>query len=219
MTPHIYVIHLKQRKDRKEAFLSTWTNLSLPTQRLHWVDAVYGPNLPDSALASFRTVAKTRRARAGRVGCYTSHVHAIEKAIHNNHFPLLILEDDAVPIEKVDMDAIFRSAPTNTTLLYFGALPVKDRKRVSAVTYCGKERGWRSPASDISLYGGHAYGFLNKEAALDVVSFLKKNRMTFDSALIRYTKTYPERIAIFCPFQIVQSSGYSNIEATTRPMR
>ena len=217
MTPHVYVIHLKQRKDRKEAFLSAWANQSLP---LHWVDAVYGPNLPDSALASFRTVAKTRRAKAGRVGCYTSHVRAIEKAIRNNHFPLLVLEDDAAPIEKFDLDAIFRSAPADpVTLLYFGALPVKDRKRVSALTYCGKERGWRSPESDISLYGGHAYGFLNKDAALEVVSFLKKNRMTFDSALIRYTKTYPDRIAVFCPFQIAQASGYSNIEAATRPMR
>jgi hypothetical protein len=219
MTPHVYVIHLKHRKDRKEEFLSTWNNIGLPTQQLHWVDAVYGPNLPDSALASFRTMAKTRRSRAGRVGCYTSHVHAIEKAIQYNHFPLLILEDDAVPIGKIDLGAIFRSAPENTTLLYFGALPVKDRKHVSAVTYCGKEHGWIPPVSDISLYGGHAYGFLTKEAALDVVSFIKKNRMTFDSALIRYTKTYPERIAIFCPFQLFQSSGYSNIEAATRPMR
>jgi len=219
MEPHTYVIHLKHRKDRKKQFIDAWTNATLSTDHLHWFPAVLGTSLSDAKLANFRTAARTRKARAGRVGCFCSHVAALERAVRLNHFPLLILEDDAIPFSgtQPDIAALFDSAPPSANLLYFGALPVRERKPVK--TFCRSRNGWSTPPSDIQLYGGHAYGFPSVEAGASVLSFLKENKMTFDSALIRYTKENRSHVAVHCPFIFHQSEGYSDIEATTRPPR
>jgi GR25 family glycosyltransferase involved in LPS biosynthesis len=222
--PHVYIIHLKHRTDRKEQFESAWAAAELPTDNLHWFPAVEGAKLSNAALANFHTVARTRRARAGRVGCYCSHVAAIEQAISHNHFPLLILEDDAVPAKEIrrPLSALFKAAPRTATLLYFGALPVKDRRAIK--NYCdltktNKRKTWKHHRSDTQLYGGHAYGFRTAAAATDVLTLLKANKITYDSALVRYQKLHPERIAVHCPFQFYQSEGYSNIEGARREAR
>lgn len=213
--PYIYVIHLKKRADRKKQFTEAWTAANLPTDRLHWYDAVEGITLPNSAFADFHTVARTRRARAGRLGAYLSHTGAIATAIQNGHFPLLILEDDALPaIKTADLGALFASAPTHAHLLYFGALPVKQRKSVKR--YCTRRRGWKSVAPATQLYGGHAYGFRDVAAATDVLALLHQRQMTFDSALVRYQKAHPDRVSVLCPFVFRQAEGYSDIEATVR---
>ena len=223
MEPHVYVINLKHRTDRKKQFQEAWTAAGkhhhVPTKNVHWYSAVLGSDLSDKQLASFRIMAKTRKARAGRVGCYCSHTAAIQKAIRHNHFPLLVLEDDSVPTPHIeDLADLFADAPSQAALLYFGALPVVARKRVK--TYCQGRDGWFSPGSSSEqLYGGHAYGFATKESAQEVVDFLTKNKMTFDSALVRYTKLNRGRVAVHCPFQFVQTEGYSNIEGMLRPIR
>jgi hypothetical protein len=216
--PHVYVIHLRHRTDRKKQFMEAWDAAGLPTHHLHWHSAVLGSSLPPATLAAFRTVAKTRKARAGRVGCYCSHVAAIKKAVRANHFPLLILEDDAMPVaiqDRVSLGALFASAPP-ASLLYFGALPVKDRKRIK--NYCGSA-GWLRPTEGTQLYGGHAYGFTTREAAVEVLEFLEANKMTLDSALVRWTKAHRNRVAVYCPFQFVQAEGFSDIEGVRRAER
>ena len=220
MEPHVYVINLKHRTDRKKQFLTAWAKAGhgVPHKNVHWYSAVLGSDLSDKQLATYRIVSKTRKARAARVGCHCSHTAAIQKAIRLNHFPLLVLEDDAIPTSHIEnLGELFESAPQDAALLYFGALPVFQRKRVKA--YCQDKEGWFAPGSEHQLYGGHAYGFATKEAAQEVVDFLTKNKMTFDSALVRYTKLNRDRVAVHCPFQFVQSEGYSNIEGTFRPIR
>ena len=49
--------------------------------------------------------------------------------------------------------------------------------------------------------------------------FFKENKMTYDSALVRYTKLHKEQVAVHCPFQFIQSEGYSDIEDMRRPVR
>ena len=216
---HVYVLNLRHRTDRKEQFTAAWTAAGLPTRHLHWFPAIWGADLPAKTLADFRTVARTRKARAGRVGCYCSHVAAIEAAVAANHFPLLVLEDDAVPTESATaMARALSTAPQAATLQYWGALPVRNRRRVT--NYCArKRRGWRSPTAGVQLYGGHAYGIPTAAAATELLTFLRSNKMTFDSALIRYTKAHPSQVAIHCPFMFVQAEGYSDIEGVDRPVR
>jgi len=220
---HVYVIHLKERTDRKEQFLGATKALQQETT-IHWFPAINGSTLSDTQLATYPMKGKTRKAKAGRVGCYCSHVAALEKAVARDHFPLLILEDDSLPTAAAAATAniqdLFASAPPQATLLYFGALPVRRRRTVK--NYCGlqgRAPGWRAPRSDTQLYGGHAYGFRTKAAAEEMVVFLKANRVTFDSALVRYQKKHRERVAVLCPFQFHQAAGISNIEGVHRPMR
>jgi hypothetical protein len=212
--PHVYVINLKKRADRKRQFQEAWSAAGLPTGRLHWYEAVEGITLPNAAFADFHTVARTRRARAGRLGAYLSHTGAISTAIANNHFPLLILEDDAVPAGPVDPGHIMSTAPANARLLYLGALPVKERKAVKR--YCTRRRGFGRIPRDTQLYGGHAYGFRTAEDATHVLEFLQQRQMTFDSALVRYQKAHQSAVAVYCPFAFQQAEGFSNIEGTTR---
>jgi len=215
---HVYVIHLKERADRKEQFLGATKALQQETT-IHWFPAINGSTLSDTQLATYPMKGKTRKAKAGRVGCYCSHVAALEQAVAKNHFPLLILEDDALPSATAaqPLQDLFASAPETATLLYFGALPVRKRRTVK--NYCGlqgRAPGWRAPRSDTQLYGGHAYGFRTKEAGQEMVVFLKANRVTFDSALVRYQKRHRERVAVLCPFQFYQAAGMSNIEGVYR---
>jgi hypothetical protein len=219
---HAYVIHLPRRTDRYEQFLAAWTaaGLSADSAHLHWYDAVEGVRLPPSAFEGFHTVARSHRARAGRLGAYLSHTGAIAAAIAANHFPVLILEDDAVPTAPVTpaaLRSLFDTAPSTANLLYFGALPVKNRK--ADRTYCTRRRRkWsrRAPAPDVQLYGGHAYGFRTAEAAQQVLTELLKSRITFDSALVRYQKRFPDKVAVYCPFVFRQAEGFSNIEGVQR---
>lgn len=220
---HVYVIHLKERIDRKEQFQAA--TKALQTQAtIHWFPAVNGSTLSDTQLATYPMKGKTRKAKAGRVGCYCSHVAALEQAIAKNHFPLLILEDDSLPTATAaaaaaNLGDLFETAPETATLLYFGALPVRRRRTVK--NYCGRSPGpqWRAPRPDTALYGGHAYGFRTKEAGEEMLVFLKANRVTFDSALVRYQKRHRERVAVLCPFQFHQAAGMSNIEGFFRPLR
>jgi len=216
---HVYVIHLKERTDRKEQFLGATKTLQKQA-KVHWFPAVKGADLPDTQLATYSMKGKTRKAKAGRVGCYCSHLAALEKAIARDHFPLLILEDDSLPTPgAANIQDLFASAPQQACLLYFGALPVRKRRTIK--NYCGssKTNRWQPVKSDTQLYGGHAYGFRTKAAAEEMLVFLKANRVTFDSALVRYQKKHRDRVAVLCPFQFHQAAGFSNIESVVRPTR
>lgn len=219
---HVYIIHLPRRTDRYEQFRAAWDAAGLTSSQfhLHWYDAVEGVTLPPSAFSDFHTVARTHRARAGRLGAYLSHTGAIAQAIRSNHFPLLILEDDAVPaLPATILRSLFVHAPSTANLLYFGALPVKDRK--ADKEFCTrlttrKRRRWFVSGSDVRLYGGHAYGFQHEAAAQHVLSSLLTSRITFDSALVRYQKKFPDKVAVHCPFLFRQAEGFSNIEGVRR---
>jgi len=216
---HIYVIHLNERTDRKEQFLAA-THALQKQATIHWFPAIKGATLSDTQLATYKISSKSRKAKAGRVGCYCSHVAALETAVIKGHFPLLILEDDSLPAAAAQpLQDLFTSAPDTATLLYFGALPV--RKRRTLKNYCGRSPGtqWQPIRSDTPLYGGHAYGFRTQVAAQEMLVFLKANRVTFDSALVRYQKKHRDRVAVLCPFQFHQAAGISNIEGVHRPMR
>lgn len=232
---HVYIIHLPRRTDRYEQFRAAWDaaagTLSSANFHLHWYDAVEGVTLPPSAFSGFHTVARTHRARAGRLGAYLSHTGAIAEAIRSNHFPLLILEDDAVPVQNPQiLRSLFADAPSTANLLYFGALPVKDRKadkefctrrrstntNTRTHTRTRKRRRWFATDSDVRLYGGHAYGFQHSAAAQHVLSALLTSRITFDSALVRYQKKFPNKVAVHCPFLFRQAEGFSNIEGVRR---
>ena len=214
---HVYVIHLKERTDRKEQFLAA-THALQKQATIHWFPAVNGATLSDTQLATYKISSKSRKAKAGRVGCYCSHVAALEQAVAKGHFPLLILEDDALPATAANIGDLFETAPETATLLYFGALPVRRRRTLK--NYCTEATGqWRAPRSDTPLYGGHAYGFRTQAAGQEMLVFLKANRITFDSALVRFQKQHRERVAVLCPFQFHQAAGISNIEGVFRPRR
>lgn len=210
MHPYTYIIHLKRRTDRYELFLKSWEAAGLSTERLIWYDAVDGRTLPDAAFASFKGVSKIRNKLAGQLGCYLSHVNAIQKAIDSEHFPLLILEDDAVITGPVDLSAIIESTPPDARLLYLGGLPVRGRARAKIETQGFQHLG------DIRMYGGHAYVLPNRSAAEHVLAHLRKYQTIYDSSLVRYQKLHPAHVYAYSPFLFHQAHGLSDIDGTLR---
>ena len=63
------------------------------------------------------------------------------------------------------------------------------------------------------------YTLVKNAVDKELVDFIRKNRMTFDSALVKYQKQDPSKVAVFCPFKFYQSEGYSDIEGMDRTER
>lgn len=212
--PEIYIINLDKRKDRKALFLSE-TATQLQEETLVWVQAIDGSTIPEQELTGFKWSSKNIDKKKRSYGCYKSHCKAIQQAIQSNHFPALILEDDAVLQETNKLTELFASAPENTTLLYFGGLlchhwalgggkykPTQEENRYE----------WVKLPDTISIFGGHAYGFKTREAAEEVLEFLHGLPALPDYSLTQYRKYNPEKVRIFFPLQFIQRPGFSDIE-------
>ena len=202
----IAVINLEHREDRRKQFITNWS-ASGHTEDVTFFTAVLGTSLPVGELG-FKCNARSAKAIAGRLGCYLSHTRTLRAALDENRFPLLILEDDIKPTNGVDIASVFASAP-DANLLYFGALPRKNKK---VVKFEGQP-GW-NPLGTETLYGGHAIGFPTATAAKELLDFLERNPTTYDSALIRYQKQFSHRVAVYHPFLFEQTPSFSDIDNT-----
>jgi hypothetical protein len=209
MDPHVYVIHLKRRTDRYELFLSNWKEAGLTTDNLHWQDAVDGCTITDFSGYKGRA---TGNRRAAQYGCFLSHVNAIQTAIKNNHFPLLILEDDAVVTGSIDLSSILTNAPDK--LLYLGGLPVIRHAKVKE--YGKGKVGFHPLQTAIRMYGGHAYVLPSPGVAEHVLTHLLKYRCALDSSLVRYQRMYAGSVAVHSPFLFHQAESLSDIEGVVR---
>jgi GR25 family glycosyltransferase involved in LPS biosynthesis len=209
MHPHIYVINLRRRTDRHELFLSNWEAAGLSKEQLTWIDAVDGRTLTD--FSGYKGVAKGDR-RAAQYGCFLSHTTAIQTAIKNKHFPILILEDDAVVTGSVNLSSILANAPEK--LLYLGGLPVRRRTRVTE--YGKHAAGFHALETDIRMYGGHAYALPTAAVAQHVLTHLLKYPCAFDSSLVRYQRMYAGSVAVHSPFLFYQAKSFSDIEGVVR---
>ena len=187
---YIYVINMPHRTDRKEMFLKSWNQ---PDCTLIWYtvddsEIVFPPHSTPKQIA--------------RLSCYNSHIQVLRTALAKNHFPLLVLEDDAKMTEEQNINTLMHLLPGDK-MIYFGALQVKDRKR-----YTGEIN------DSVQLYGGHAYGF--KHAG--TVNFILQNLSgaPIDSSYVAIRKRHPEKFGWLSRWIFVQSESYSDIEMRVR---
>ena len=95
----IFVINLKRSIDRKHNFQKNW---QFASKYIEIIEAVDGNNLSDKELSKIAPNYQSLNVTKGEIGCALSHL-AIYKKIVNECIPMaLILEDDAVPIEKIN---------------------------------------------------------------------------------------------------------------------
>jgi hypothetical protein len=186
----VYVINMPHRTDRKEKFLKLWNQ---PDCTLIWY-TVDDSNLEITPDLDERGIA--------RLSCYNSHIQVMRNALANNHFPLLVLEDDAMMTEPQNLNIVLSLLPADK-VIYFGALPVKDRNKYKGIIN-----------NDVYLYGCHAYGFKNKDA----VNFILENLIgsPIDSCFVEIRKKYPEKFGWLTRWLFVQDIGYSDIEKRMR---
>lgn len=92
MVPSIYLINLDKDTSRLRAMSQQLAELCLPFER---IEAVSGTNMPSWLRPYFLDDGGQIIANLtpGEVGCYASHLLAIEKAVEQNR-PAIVLEDD-----------------------------------------------------------------------------------------------------------------------------
>jgi GR25 family glycosyltransferase involved in LPS biosynthesis len=137
-----------------------------------------------------------------RLSCYNSHIQVLKTALAKNHFPLLVLEDDAMMNEEQNLNTLMSLLPSDK-MIYFGALPVKDRKKYTGII-----------DHDVYLYGAHAYGFKNKDAVIFILQNL--HNPPIDSAYVAIRKKYPDMFGWLSRWIFIQDSGFSDIEQRVR---
>lgn len=95
----IFVINLKRSIDRKHTFQKNW---EFASKHIEIFEAVDGKNLSDKQLSKIAPNYQSLNLTKGEIGCALSHL-AIYKKIVDECVPMaLILEDDAVLIEKIN---------------------------------------------------------------------------------------------------------------------
>lgn len=181
---------MPHRTDRKAMFLKSWNQ---PDCTLIWYtvddsELVVPPNSTPKQIA--------------RLSCYNSHIQVLKTALANNHFPLLVLEDDAKMTEEQNLNTLMYLLPADK-MIYFGALPVKERKKYTGII-----------DDDVHLYGTHSYGFKNKEAVIFILENLQ--RPPIDSCYVDIRKKYPTMFGFLSRWIFIQDDGFSDIEQRVR---
>ena len=97
----VLVINLGHRSERWNQFTQMATGL-IPMEKVHRVDAVYGPDLDGFGQAPWFRGRKRDKTWGARAGCTLSHKKALQTAADNHWETVLILEDD------IEIDSAFR---------------------------------------------------------------------------------------------------------------
>mgnify|MGYP003126244707 CR=1 FL=1 len=135
----IFVINLPHRKDRREMIIYKFEMLGITNYQ--FVEAIHGVNLLNinyreevskrlnidyellsvefwQSRRNWKTMSNKVTTILPQVGCYLSHLHALQLATEQGHKEVIIMEDDA--IIKKDIDFTLFSPPSDYDLFYLG---------------------------------------------------------------------------------------------------
>ena len=116
---YTYVINLDHRIDR-------WNNIQkafkyTPLKLNRW-NAVYGKNLSDDDIYKITNTFCYYFCAPGLIGCWLSHYLLWKYIFENKLDNVLILEDDAIPIQNfsIKLDNILKQIPTDYDIVFLG---------------------------------------------------------------------------------------------------
>jgi hypothetical protein len=119
---NILYINLERNKDRLKHIQNEFEKLNLTN--VTRIEAIDGQTLPEDqkefclSRRNFKTMCSIPERIYGRVGCYLSHIKALDYAIENKFENVLIMEDDAY--FKIRKDVELPKFPESADLLYLG---------------------------------------------------------------------------------------------------
>ena len=132
-----YLINLDRSPDRLSAMQAQFERLEMPWERIcafdgNWIEAV-DPEIVDQKAFRWRHHAHLRK---GEIGCYLSHIKALETFLgHRDQSVALILEDDVfLPHDLPEvLDGLFKADDWDLVKLYAthpgGVIPRRDLTR------------------------------------------------------------------------------------------
>lgn len=144
--PPTYIINLKRRPDRLRT-----CRAALPSDmRVEVIEAVDGRDL--------KTTGSTKLTR-GEVGCFLSHLTALDVIARGESAWGLVLEDDArLDIKPQDIPSLIREAPRDTDIVSLGSNAFRDPPHTRRVSDRLHE------FLDQDMYGTHAMMYSRRGA-------------------------------------------------------
>jgi GR25 family glycosyltransferase involved in LPS biosynthesis len=114
-----FVINLDYRQDRWEKMQKRFKNTSLRLTR--W-SAVNGKNLNEEYIKKVTTTFCNYFCSHGMIGCWLSHYFLWKYIVENKLDKVLVLEDDAIPIDNFDekFNSVSKKFPKDWDLIYLG---------------------------------------------------------------------------------------------------
>lgn len=133
MIEHIVYINLAKRTDRNQQMREQLSKHEIPFTR---IEAIAGEDIEDKEFwlnrSNFRTMCTCSKTTLARVGCYLSHIKALQYIVDNNLDNVAILEDDAVLLDNFNKDI---KVPADSFLTYLGFSLQKDDKSYNKKNY------------------------------------------------------------------------------------
>lgn len=181
---HIFIVSLQQDVEKRETISKTLKDFGL---KFSFVDAIYGKDLPDSTLNSFRKkstgkiVDRGFPATPGEIGCTLSHLKAYQKVIDRGLDWACILEDDAILDERFEMFIKqFQSTNLDSHNLYLlgGQTPNSKRlimKSIKNIRNIGSQKFHKTIKSEKIIYRTCCY-LISSDLAKSLIS-LGKNKL------------------------------------------
>lgn len=215
MIDNIYVINMKESKDRWESIQSQSHLLPIKPKR---VEAVNGKELVKSTESWFTP---------GVIGCFLSHRKVLKRIVANNDTYAMICEDDVIftkdfgkHLKRVIKD--LESQP-DWDLVYLGCYgawrPDKKFKMIASASDFFLGLNFKKPTSTIETrhlitpnkpLGSHCY-IVNKRSAKKLLGLLK-NYEGYDQALIRHL---PQLVAFVSKKRIAFQNATSDNSTLT----
>ncbi len=115
----VYVINLKNRPDRWTDVNKSFKNTGLKLTR--W-NAVYGKDLSEEEIKNVTTPISYHTIPHSIIGCWLSHYNIWKHIVENKETNVLILEDDAYPVDNFTnkLYKYWKEVPDDWDMIYLG---------------------------------------------------------------------------------------------------
>ena len=124
----VYVINLQDRPDRWQKINKNFSNTSLELTR--W-EAVNGKELSEDKIERIATPTCQKICSPAMIGCWMSHFSIWNNIVKNEEDNVLILEDDAYPVDGFDqkLKAYWSEIPKDWDVVYLGCSGSCDKSK------------------------------------------------------------------------------------------
>lgn len=219
----IWVINLKERRDRWNFILKSLSLSKIPLQNVHRYDAVNSFNISPNELSTllskraFNTLFSNLNYRTdhsqltlGSIGCYLSHVNLWKQLLDSEHSHFLIFEDDCkLSEDSLDsLNYVLKNIPKSFDFLFLGSVipPTSDIVNDKNVILNKFVRLH-------TVYGLHGY-VISKEAVKKLLPSVLPIEYQLDS-FISYNKSILN-MYVMIPNIAYQSGSITDIQNSCR---
>jgi GR25 family glycosyltransferase involved in LPS biosynthesis len=125
----VYVINLEKRPDKWDTVQLNFSETDLKLNRWNGVD---GKNISEETIQKITTPKCNMICSYGMIGCWLSHFGIWNNIVKNNETNVLVLEDDAYPIDNFNnlIKKLWPQVPNDWDIIYLGCSGSCEKNRL-----------------------------------------------------------------------------------------